>query len=338
MTAYATAPDGLVRWTERVAGVDDWEGPEFLEAVPGWTGNVTLAQSREGYVHFVALRQESAAGGGPEVVVATQFQTGRGVTPWRSLGIPASPAGPAEDVVVSGPMIVVNQSSGSVHVIVSLRNGGIVRRSRNPEGAWGGWKSVAEQSHGGELAVVMPERGPLEILVAGQFGADRWIGAAQGRFNLAGRSGVAVVEGTAAACETGPKRATYFWRYPGDGSLVAWRPLNQQEDVGVMPLGGAGGRGAPGVCRAMVDGYDCTVLAQPGAEGGIEVTAYVTENEGYGVWWAELGGPETEAPQMTLDCNGGIALAAIDEGGSLHVTRQDPAKQGLAFGPWECVG
>lgn len=340
LTAYATAPDGLVRWTEHESGGGAWTGPEVID-VPGWTGHVSIAQSREGYVHFAAARKApSTDAGGPEVVVATQFQTARALTPWHSLGTPKPPTGTAGDTAVCGPLIVVNQSSGSVHVVVSLRAGGIVRRSRNSDGNWGGWKSVTHQPYEGGLDIVMAEHGPLEILALSPAGADRWVGTSQGRFQLNDRIGTAVVDGTVTACETGPKRATYFWRYPGDGSLVAWRAQGSQhaQGDGLMPLGGAGGRGTPGVARAAVGGYDCTVLAQLGLEGGIQVTAYVTENEGYGTWWADLGGPDAELPQVAVDGAGRIVLAAIDKEGALHLTRQDTAQEGLAFEPWSRVG
>ncbi|MCX4547469.1 hypothetical protein OG204_29610 [Streptomyces sp. NBC_01387] len=336
LTAYAPARDGLHRWTEPPSGQGPWPGPDLI-GTPGWCGRVDMAQTSEGYVHFAALRQLGT--GAPEVAFATQFQTGRGVTDWRSLGVPTAPDGPAGDPLVAGPVIVANQVSGTVHVIVSLRTGGILRRSRNAAGAWGGWKTVSPDPYTGDLTAVMPRGGKLEILGVGPDRVDRWVGVEKGRFELWDRIGTPVAGATPTALETGPKRATYFWRYPGDSSLVAWRPQGRgAQDNGLLTAGGAGGSGRPGVARARVGDFDCTVLAQTGAHGGIEVTAYVTENEGYGTWWAPLGGEEAHAPQVAVDGAGRIVVAALDGQGRILLARQDSGGQGLAFGPWSRVG
>ncbi|MFB6811997.1 hypothetical protein [Streptomyces sp. NPDC056387] len=336
LTAYACTPHGLLRWTEAAAPRTGWTGPDVFE-VPGWMGTVSMAQSREGYVHFVALRAAQDGSGRPEVIVSTQFQPGRAMMDWHGLGTPGLRGGPADDRPAGPPRVAVNQRSGSTHVLVSMRRGGVLRRSRNAEGAWGGWKQVAPEPYESGVTPLMPAGGQLEMLVLGPAGADRWAGVGQGRFALAHRIPTAVVPGTATVCETGPRRVTYFWRYPGDGSLVAWRAGQQGVQGGLMGLGGAGGRGAPGVARADLGGYDCTVLAQTGAGGDIEVTAYVTENEGYGTWWASLGGHGAYAPQVAVDRSGRIVVAAFDADGSLVCTRQDTTQQGLVFGPWEAA-
>ncbi|MER7468189.1 hypothetical protein [Streptomyces sp. NPDC097981] len=336
LTAYACTPNGLLRWTEAAAPRTGWTGPDAFE-VPGWMGTVSMAQSREGYVHFVALRAAQDGSGQPEVIVSTQFQPGRGMIDWHSLGTPRLRGGPEGDRLAGPPRIAVNQRSGSTHVLVSLRRGGILRRSRNAEGAWGGWKQVSPEPYESGVTPLMPAGGQLEMLVLGPAGADRWAGIGQGRFGLAHRIPTPVVPGTPAVCETGPRRVTYFWRYPGDGSLVAWRAGQQGSQGGLMGLGGAGGRGAPGVVRADLGGYDCTVLAQTGAEGDIELTAYVTENESYGTWWVSLGGHGAYAPQVAVDTSGRIVVTAFDADGSLICTRQDTSRQGLEFGPWDAA-
>lgn len=244
LTAYLPAEHGLLRLTEPASGHLPWTGPDLVE-VPGWTGRVAMAQSPEGYVYLAVLRRPRTADGALEVAFATQFQTGRGLTDWRSLGAPASPGVPG-DSVVAGPLIEVNKAIGTVHVVVSLRAGGIVRRSRNADGVWGGWKSVTAEAYPHAFATVMTTGGPLEILATGPAGTDRWVGVAQGRFELRERLGTPLVDGTQIAYETGPKRATYYWRYPGDGSLVAWRAQGQQaQGGGLIPLGGAGAGAGP---------------------------------------------------------------------------------------------
>ncbi|MFE0776196.1 hypothetical protein [Streptomyces sp. NPDC058861] len=339
LTAYATSAAGPVRWTEAADGTFD--GPHVSET-PGWVGPLSLASSREGYVYFAGLCAPGD-GGLPGVVVSTQYQTGRPLADWYDLGAPGlSPeeGGVVADTVVSGPVVVVNQVSGSVHVLVSLLRTGILRRSRTGEGRWGRWKRVTDHAYAGEFTAAMPTGGPLEVVAVGHQGSvDRWAGAGGGRFELRDRFGMAVVDGTRTALETGRKRVTYVWRHPGDDSVVAWRAQGGEPGP-VLPLGGAGGRGRPGVTRAPIGGYDCTVLAQTGAHGTVEVSAYVTENEGYGTWWAPVGDPTTPlvAPQPGVDGAGRVVVAAFDGTGALMLTRQDLAQDGLAFGPWNREG
>ncbi|MFI6858906.1 hypothetical protein ACIBKZ_03215 [Streptomyces sp. NPDC050421] len=331
MTAYGTSADGLVRWTEMAGGTGAWSGPDSFE-VPHWAGRVVMAQSREGYVCFAALQDQDGA---QSIAVATQFQTGRALAGWHSLGLPKRDGAAFDDVLVHSPLIAVNPATSSVHVLVSLSRSGVFRCSRKPEGEWGSWKPVTDRAYPSEPGVVMTEGGPLEVLAIGPAGADHWVGTSKGRFQLVGSVGTPVVSGSVTAHETGPKRATYFWRYPGDGSLVAWRrPDRQGTDGGLMTLGGAGGIGAPSVTRAFIGGYDCTVLAQTGVDGAVEITAYVTENEGYGMWWAQVEGRGMQSPQVAVDGAGRVVVAALDSEGSLLVARQNHAIEGLGFEPW----
>ncbi|MFF5638926.1 hypothetical protein [Streptomyces sp. NPDC012825] len=338
LTAYATSAAGPVRWTETAHGTFD--GPYTTEA-PGWAGPLSLASSREGYVYFAGLRVPED-GGLPSVVVSTQYQTGRPLADWYDLGVPrpSGEEGAVADAVAAGPVVVVNQVSGSVHVLVSLPRTGILRRSRTGEGRWGRWKRVTDRPYAGEFTAAMPTGGPLEVLAVGHEGSvDRWAGAGGGGFELRDRFGTPVVDGTPTALETGRKRATYIWRHPGDDSLVAWR-AGDGGSGRLLPLGGAGGRGRPGVTRAPVGGHDCTVLAQTGAHGAVEVAAHVTGNEEYGTWWAPVGDPGTPlvAPQPGVDGAGRVVVAALDGTGALVLTRQDLTQDGLAFGPWNREG
>ncbi|MFF0434551.1 hypothetical protein ACFYU9_20245 [Streptomyces sp. NPDC004327] len=338
LTAYAATATGLLRWTETAHGA--FEGPRPIE-VPGWAGGLSLARSSQGYVCFAGLRR-APQGDALHVIVSTQYQTGRPLIDWSDLGVPVGAGGGGDDPVVAGPLVVVNQNSGSVHVLVSLRHGGIVRRSRTPEGRWGQWKNVTDRPYAGEFTAAMAAGGPLEVLAVSADGSvDRWAGAGGGRFELRDRFGIAVADGTLTVLETGKKRSTYLWRYPGDDSLVAWRAATgTAQSAGVMALGGPGGRGRPGAVRTVIGEYDCTVLAQCGAHGGIEVTAYVTENEGYGTWWAPIGDPAVAAtaPQPGVDGAGRLVVAALDRTGALLLSRQDLTQDGLVFGPWERMG
>lgn len=85
LTAYAPVAGGVVRWTEDRPGGPTWTGPWLIEA-PGLSG-VTVAQGADGYAHLVGVRRRTGKDGAQvDIVHATQFQTGRPLTAWHSLG------------------------------------------------------------------------------------------------------------------------------------------------------------------------------------------------------------------------------------------------------------
>ncbi|WP_335940175.1 hypothetical protein [Streptomyces sp. PTD5-9] len=336
MTAYGQGPRGLVRWTEHAGPGETWTGPETVE-VPRWAGRPSLARTREGYLHIAARRASAGDPARLEIVLATQFQTGRPLTPWHNLGAPR-PAPDTDRSLAFGPLTEADPVTGAVHVLVVTRSGEVFRRSRGPEGGWDGWKSVLDGPCPGEPVAVMAENGPLELLAHDASATARWTARAQGPFEPAGRAAAPAVAGSATAYGTGPGRATFFWRHPGDGSLVAWRPGTGGGDGdGPIGLGGAGGRGAPAVTRTVVGGHDCTVLVQRAASGGVEVAAHVTEHEDYGLWWEPTSGPDAVSVQTVVDGAGRVVVAALDERGALHITRQDPSREGLVFRRWRRV-
>lgn len=87
LTAYASCAEGLVRCTESAPGSDIWQGPELFP-VEGWAGRFTLAQDSNGFVWFAGTRYREGAPGGRELIIATQYQTGRPLGDWRAVGNP----------------------------------------------------------------------------------------------------------------------------------------------------------------------------------------------------------------------------------------------------------
>ena len=334
MTAYAQGRRGLVRWTERAGRGETWTGPEAVE-VPRWAGHPGLAHTHEGYLHIAARRASAADPARLEIVLATQFQTGRPLTPWHNLGAPGHV--PDKDRSLAfGPLTEADPTTGAVHVLIGTRSGEVFRRSRGPGGSWEGWKSVMDRPCPGTPVAAMTEGGPLELLVPDATGPAHWAGPAPGPLEHTGRVTAPVAPGSATAYGTGPGRATFFWRHPGDGSVTAWRPRGTG-DAGPVGLGGGGGRGTPAVTRTRFEGHDCTVLVQRAANGGVEAAAHVTEHEGYGLWWEPMGGPDAVSLQAVVDGEGRVAVAALDGHGALHVARQDPARDGLVFRRWHQV-
>ncbi|MFF5444231.1 hypothetical protein [Streptomyces sp. NPDC012888] len=336
LTAYAGCPEGLVRWTEPVPGADVWDGPVLFPVDGGWTGRFTLTQDFHGFVTFAGTRLRED--GRREYVVASQYQTGRPLSSWRAIGypfrMPTEPAPPEDPVVFC-------DGAGILHVVAARFGAGARQRTRRADGNWTAWTSYQGNWSRGSVVPMVASDGRAEMLVPFKGGAVHWGqpepgGALRWRGKLEGEA----VEGTYSGCETGPGSITYYWRHPADGSVVAHRPLPASAGRAnpLLPLGGAGGVGPAAVTRTRINGYDCTVLLQRGADGCPEVAAYPTEGEQYGAWWAPVGERCAGLPAMTLDHLGAVTIAMLDTEGGLLIARQDLADPGLSFHPWRRAG
>lgn len=337
LTAYASCAEGLVRWTESAPGSDVWHGPDLFP-VEGWTGRYTLTQDSNGFVWFAATRYRDGAPDGREFVIAAQYQTGRPLSDWRAIGNPFPPQ-EGEAPPPEGPMVLPD-GAGLLHVMATRFGVGVRGRTRRGDGTWGDWSDYRGKWVRGAVAPLVTSHGRAEFLAPFRGGASYWRQDMPGNaFRWLGRMAADAVEGTYSCHETGPGSGTYFWRHPADGGVIAYRPQAQAGAAGrLMPLGGAGGVGPVGVVRAQVNGYDCTVLLQRGAEGYPEIAAYPTEGEQYGAWWAPVGDRCAGLPAVALDAHGSVTIAMIDTDGALRIARQDRMTEGLAFGAWQCVG
>ncbi|MGW7140123.1 hypothetical protein [Streptomyces xanthophaeus] len=338
LTAYASCAEGVVRWTESAPGSDRWQGPELFP-VERWSGRFTLAQHTDGFVWFAAARQrDGAAPGGQELVIAAQYQSGRPLGDWRTVGDPFPDHGSEAPAPVHP--VVLCDGAGSLHVVVSRFGAGVRARTQYADGRWGEWADLQGQWVRGAVVPLVTSQGCAEFLAPFRGGASYWGQDVPGSaLRWRGRMEADAVEGTYSCFETGPGSATYFWRHPSDGSVVACRP-KAPAGMGpqLMPLGGAGGAGPVGVVRTRINGYDCTVLLQRGAGGHPEIAAYPTEGEHYGAWWAPVGDRCAGLPAVALDARGSVAIAMIGTDGTLRTARQDLSEAGLAFGAWQTVG
>ncbi|MFG2990243.1 hypothetical protein ACGFZK_13295 [Streptomyces sp. NPDC048257] len=341
LTAYASCAEGLVRWTESAPGSDVWQGPELFP-VEGWAGRFTLAQDSNGFVWFAGTRYRDGAPGGRELVIATQYQTGRPLGDWRAVGnpFPERKQEDGEPQPPPGDPIVLPDGTGALHVVTTRFGAGVRGRTRRPDGIWGNWADFQGKWVRGAVVPLVTAQGRAEFLAPFRGGASYWgQGTPGGDFRWLGRIEADAVEGTYSSFETGRGTGTYFWRHPADGGVVAYRPQAPAgSSPALMSLGGAGGAGPVGVARTRIDGYDCTVLLQRGAEGHPEIAAYPTEGEQYGTWWAPVGDRCAGLPAISLDARGSVTIAMIGMDGGLLVARQDPTDPGLAFGPWRRVG
>ncbi|MER8067520.1 hypothetical protein ABTZ59_04310 [Streptomyces sp. NPDC094034] len=330
LTAYAPTTDAVLRWTETRPGGPDWSGPERL-AARGLLPYLSVARSAEGFVHLVGVRKRPRAEGpaDTDLVHAVQYQTGRPLRDWQSLGNPHGKD--REKAVDIGLPSAVLDATGSVHLFLRNTNGGLSAKHQSPTGRWQPWggANAEDTALTGETAAAVTDHGLIDVLVPAGDTVVRWLRPKpDAKLERAedepdGR----VEQGTITAWPTGGGRLTHFWRDAGDGTVHAWRP-------GMRParLGGPG-TGPLALLRTPVDGHDCTILAQRGADGRPHIAAYPTENEAAGLHWTPTGERCSGAPALALDGRGRVILAVIGEDGALRTARQK-AEPGLALEAW----
>jgi hypothetical protein len=326
LTAYAPCQGGLLRWTEVRAGGAEWSGPDFF-AAPGLT-HLSIAQGGDGFVHFLGRRERELAGGrvAVDVVYALQFQTGRPLTEWVSVGNPHEDAERA--VRLGGPVAVVD-ASGAVHVFVRNAGGGVTLRREGRDGRWEPWRDLRGSDVREGLAPAATSSGHVEVLAPAGGSALRWDQPeAGGAMRRAADVRPAPVPGSVAALETSPGRITWFWTDVDGSGVVAHRPGGW-----VYPLGGAPGDGAHAVLRSTLDGHDCTVLAHRGRNGNAVIGACATGAEADGVGWADTGVPCLGAPALARDGYGRVVIGVVGPDGRPRVARQE-RDRGLTFSEW----
>jgi hypothetical protein len=324
-TAFARTRTGLLRWTETRPGGPRWTGPEFFPV--GDLTHLSVTQGADTYVHFLGRREVRKGDGPPavDIVHAIQYQTGRPVTEWRSLGNPHKDREKAARFGVPAGAV---SASGRVNVFVRNAGGGLMLRREGPTGKWEAWADLKGSRVRDGLAVVGHASGRIEVLAGSESDAMRWLQPeADGDFHQDRNIPLVLAPGTASVLETAPDRATYYWTDPATGGIVAHRPGGW-----VIPLGGAPGGDPVAVLRAVLDGYDCTVLAHRDLDGQIMLAACGTENEQAGLWWSPTGERCVGAPALALDGYGRVVLGLIGADGALYIARQND-EAGLAMAP-----
>lgn len=329
LTLYVPAEGGLRRWTEERPGGPDW-GQPVLVPVPGLT-HLSVTQDAHAYVHLVGRRERGVPGGGSEVdiVHAVQYQTGRPVSQWRSLGNPHKEAEFASRV--SEPVVVM-AGSGAVDVFVRNASGGLAHRQERGDGKWLGWQEQDCGGLEGNLAAVALASGRIELFATTREGVLHWSQQEAGGALGEGRPArLAAAPGTLAVLETGPDRPTCYWADPGGRGAVAFRAGGWP-----MALGGAPGDGAQTVTRARLDGYDCTLLAHRSVDGTATAGICVTENEANGMWWTDTGVRCLGAPALVQDAVGAVVMAVVGEDETPRIARQVDGP-GLTLSEWRAL-
>ncbi|WP_330320875.1 hypothetical protein OG927_26255 [Streptomyces clavifer] len=325
LSAYALGDGGMLRWTQERPGGTAWAGPELVP-VPG-LNSLSVAQGPDGFVHFVGRRAVHKDEGPPvvDLMSATQFQTGRPVTQWRTLGNPHSERPKA--ALLGVPAAAVS-GQGTVHVFVRNADGDLLLRCEKTGGKWEAWHDSKVRRAQDGTATVTTVSGRVEVLAPGtdvtlRLSRHEPDGAYQRDQDIPH----AHAPGSAVALETARDRITYYWADGSHGGVTAHRPGTPP-----IPLGGAPCTGPVAALRTALDGYDCTVLAHGTPDGRVMLTACGTENEADGVWWSPTGDHCTGGPALACDAAGRVVLALIGTDGALRIARQN-GEPGLALGP-----
>lgn len=330
LTAYAPCDGGLLRWTESRPGGPGWAGPDFFPVAD--LTRLTVTQGADTYVHFLGRRERRRVDGTvqADVVHAVQYQTGRPLTEWRSLGNPHRE--PDRAVRLGAPAAAVD-AAGTVHVFVRNAGGGLMMRREGRGGQWEPWADLRGGGIQGDLAAAVASTGRVEVFAPADGAALHWLQqepAAVPQRSHDVRPGP--LPGSVAALETASGRLTWFWTDPAGNGLVCQRLGGWS-----VPLGGTPSDGANAVLRVSLDGYDCTVIAHRGASGSVLVGVCGTEAESSGLWWMDTARACVGDPALSHDAHGRAVLGAFDSDGALWVARQGSGP-GLVFTDWLRAG
>ncbi len=324
LTLYARTDGGLVRWTERNPGGDRWDGPDFVPVAD--LTDLTVVQGANAYVYFLGRRERRGPDGpGVDFVHAVQYQSGRPVTEWRSLG---NFHRDREEGRKAGAPAGAVDAQGAVFVFVRNAGRGLQMRREGKGGKWGAWQDLKGSGLASGLVPSVTSGGLVEVFAPGDRGVQQWRQEKpDGPLVIAQPLPFQALDGSVTALETAPGRFTYYWSDANRTGVVSYRA-----GAWPVPVGGSPGDGAVVALRTPLDGYDCTVLAQRGAGGTLLIGVCATEGEQGGVWWSDTAAECAGDPALALDGHGRVVVAVCGRDGSVSVARQE-AGPGLTLSP-----
>ncbi|MET9933618.1 MULTISPECIES: hypothetical protein [unclassified Streptomyces] len=329
-SVYLPRDGEVVRWTEGAGG--DWSGPVRIGGDGGaLLPSLSVGQGADGYVHLVGVRP--VADGEPdhvELVHTTQYQTGRPALDWRSITHPNGPS-----YRWTGTPAVAVDGNGRAYVFCRNGGGGVSVRAQKDAGGWHPWWDLLGSRTDPLPVAVTNGSGLVELYSSHAAGLLRYVqresGAKPIREELLPAQ---VTEGTLAAVKGPSGHATAFYA-DREGKVCAWSP---ERSLKPTPLTDAVGTGPLSVTRCLVDGFDCTVLAQRAEDGRLALAAYPSEQEEAGARWSQTGERHGElTAALTRDLDGRLVAAVLAGGSSPLLTRQRPGADGFVLENWRPV-
>ncbi|MHB9758188.1 PLL family lectin [Streptomyces sp. BYX5S] len=323
---YATAGDAVVCRLER--GPDEpWSAGRTVGGEQRLLRGLALAQGPHDYVHLVSWRPTVPGEAG--LVHSTHFQPHLAALDWAPIGHPNKTGDR------TGPPAVAVDAQGRAHVFVRNRGGGLSMRAQGEKGGWGAWTDLKGSGVRGEPAAVTGESGLVEVYALTVDGLVRWKQREPGAKPEQDGAPLPVGarESSLTALATSATRSTLFFTDEDEVLHVL------RGDARPVPLLKAAGPGPVAAVRCVLDGHDCTVLAQRTASGRVALAAYPTEQESAGAWWADSGPrlPDDAQVALVLDHRGDVVAATVSPStGQLLVARRKD-EPGLALTAWQPV-
>ncbi|GGZ26107.1 hypothetical protein [Streptomyces poonensis] len=325
---YALAGRAVLRWTERRSGGPEWDGPDVLPAED--LSHLTVVQGRNRYAHLLGRRVRPAQDGSltVDLMYAIQYQAGRPLSEWRSIG---NPHAKRERTALMGAPAATVADDGTLYVFAPTAEGRISLRREDERGRWAPWRDLQVTAALDTPAAAATSTGHVELLAPARGGALTWFQPEPGKALERGPDlGVVPLPGSATAVETSGGRLTYYLT-DVRGDMVAVRAGEWP-----VPLGAKPGDGRHAALTTTLDGYACTVLAHRGAEGRVMLGVCGAEDERSGVWWTDTGTDCLGDPVLALDGHGRVVVLAVAADGSLTLARQEEGP-GLTLSAWSRI-
>ncbi|WP_030838739.1 hypothetical protein [Streptomyces sp. NRRL S-475] len=323
LTVYLPSGDAVLCRAER-GPAGSWEDtPRTVGGSQKLHPGAAVGQGADGYAHLAAWRPTVPGESG--LVHSTHFRPGLAALDWVPIGHPDQKGDR------TGPPAVAVDGAGRGYVFVRNKAGGVSLRNQKVKGGWGGWLDLGGQEVEGELAAVTGESGFVELYASVPGGILRWRQEGDGKKPVPAEGVDAPVRpGTLRALATSAEHTTLFFT-DRSGDLCAWRPGEKP-----VTLLASAGPGPVSAVRCVIEGHDCTVLAQRSASGRVAFAAYPTEQESAGAWWTESGPPlpADAMVSVALDEHDEVVAASLSpSAGTVLLTRRK-GEPGLALEAW----
>lgn len=233
LTAYVHVEGAVLRWTESAPGGRRWTGPDVLPAKD--IDRLTVVQGQNRYAHLLGRRVRPRADGwtNVDIMYATQYQTARPMTQWRSLG---NPFKEIDKAVETGVPAAAVTGDGALYVCVPTGPGGVALRREDKRGRWEAWTQL--QVSGGTDAPVpaATSSGLVEVLVPTRTAAVQLRQPEPGGALVRGYdAAVPPLPGSLTALETAPGRLTYYLTDARGSGVVAVRAGSWPVPLGATP-------------------------------------------------------------------------------------------------------
>ena len=323
LTVYLPSGDAVLCRAER-GPAGSWEdAPRTVGGSQKLHPGAAVGQGTDGYAHLAAWRPTVPGESG--LVHSTHFRPGLAPLDWVPIGHPDQKGDR------TGPPAVAVDKAGRGYVFVRNKGGGVSLRNQKVKGGWGGWLDLGGHDVEGELAAVTGESGFVELYACVPGGILRWRQEGDGKKPVRAEGVDAPVRpGTLRALATSAEHTTLFFT-DLSGDLCAWRPGEKP-----VTLLASAGPGPVSAVRCVIEGHDCTVLAQRSASGRVAFAAYPTEQESAGAWWTESGPPlpADAMVSVALDEHDEVVAASLSpSAGTVLLTRRKD-EPGLALEAW----